>query len=96
MVEKCGGELEHSLRSRCIEPCSKEDYINELEDIVKETKIGRKWKQLDVKSPNKPFIRKDKPKEPFKPNTPKTNEQRKCHKCGGSGHLANNFLKRKK
>ncbi|MBW0510747.1 hypothetical protein O181_050462 [Austropuccinia psidii MF-1] len=25
ILKKCGGELEHSLRSRCIEPCSTED-----------------------------------------------------------------------
>ncbi|MBW0480892.1 hypothetical protein O181_020607 [Austropuccinia psidii MF-1] len=46
--------------------------------------------------PNKPFIKKDKPRNHFKPNKPNTNEQRKCHKCGGIGHLANNFLKKAK
>ncbi|MBW0511077.1 hypothetical protein O181_050792 [Austropuccinia psidii MF-1] len=61
ILEKCGGDLEHSLRSRCIEPCSTEEYINALEDIVTRTKI-----------------------------------QRKCHKCGGIGHLANNFVKKAK
>ncbi|MBW0592577.1 hypothetical protein O181_132292, partial [Austropuccinia psidii MF-1] len=70
ILKKCGGELKHALRSRCIEPCSTEEYINALEDIVKRTKIGRTWKKLDIKSPNKPFIKKDKSKEAFKPNTP--------------------------
>ncbi|MBW0535950.1 hypothetical protein O181_075665 [Austropuccinia psidii MF-1] len=93
---KSGGELEHSLRIRCIEPCSTEEYINALKDIVTRTKIGRTWKRLDIKSPNKPFIKKDKPKEAFKPNTSNINEQRKCHKCGGIGHLANNCLKKAK
>ncbi|MBW0500689.1 hypothetical protein O181_040404 [Austropuccinia psidii MF-1] len=73
-----------------------EEYINALEDIVTRTKIGRTWKRLDTKSPNKPFIKKDKPKEAFKPNTSNINEQRKCHKCGGIGHLANNCLKKEK
>ncbi|MBW0589579.1 hypothetical protein O181_129294, partial [Austropuccinia psidii MF-1] len=82
ILKKCGGELEHALRSRCIEPCSTEEYINALEDIVTRTKIGRTWKKLDIKSPNKPFIKKDKSKEAFKPNTSNNNEQRKCHKCG--------------
>ncbi|MBW0555065.1 hypothetical protein O181_094780, partial [Austropuccinia psidii MF-1] len=82
--------------SRCIEPCSTEEYINALEDIVTRTKIGRTWKKLDIKSPNKPFIKKDKSKESFKPNTSNNNEQRKCHKCGGIGHLANNCLKKAK
>ncbi|MBW0571592.1 hypothetical protein O181_111307 [Austropuccinia psidii MF-1] len=82
ILKKCGGELEHSLRSRCIGPCATEEYINALEDIVTRTKIGRTWKKLDIKSPNKPFIKKDKPRETLKPNTSNNNEQRKCHKCG--------------
>ncbi|MBW0554321.1 hypothetical protein O181_094036 [Austropuccinia psidii MF-1] len=82
ILKKCGGELEHALRSRCIEPCPTEGYINSLEDIVTKTKIGRTWKKLDIKSPNKPFIKKDKPRETFKPNTSNSNEQIKCHKCG--------------
>ncbi|MBW0553602.1 hypothetical protein O181_093317 [Austropuccinia psidii MF-1] len=96
ILKKCGGELENALRSRCIEPCSTEEYINALEDILTRTKIGRTWKKLDIKSPNKPFIKRDKSKEAFKPNTSKNNEQRKCHKCGSIGHLANNCLKKAK
>ncbi|MBW0560498.1 hypothetical protein O181_100213 [Austropuccinia psidii MF-1] len=94
ILKKCGGELEHSLRSRCIEPCFTEEYINALEDIVRRTKIGRTWKKLDIKSPNKPFIKNDKPREAFNANTSNSNEQRQCHKCGGIGHLANNCLKK--
>ncbi|MBW0552590.1 hypothetical protein O181_092305 [Austropuccinia psidii MF-1] len=96
ILKKCGGELEHALRSRCIEPCSTEEYINALEDIVTRTNIGRTWKKVDIKSPNKPFIRKYKQREPFKPNTPNSNEQRRFHKCGGIGHLATNCLKKSK
>ncbi|MBW0582672.1 hypothetical protein O181_122387 [Austropuccinia psidii MF-1] len=96
ILKKCGGELEHALRRRCIEPFSTEGYINALEDIVKRTKIARAWKKLDIKSPNKPFIKKDKPRETSKPNTSNSNEQRKCHKCGGIGHSANNCLKKAK
>ncbi|MBW0529981.1 hypothetical protein O181_069696 [Austropuccinia psidii MF-1] len=96
ILQKCGGELEHSLRSRCIEPCSTEEYINALEDIVTRTKIGRDWKKLDIKSPNKPFIKKDKPRETLKPNKSNNNEQRNIHKCGRIGNLANNCLKKAK
>ncbi|MBW0516200.1 hypothetical protein O181_055915 [Austropuccinia psidii MF-1] len=96
ILKKCGGELEHALRSRCIEPCSTEEYINALEDIVTWTKIGRTWKKLDIKSPNKPFIKKYEPREVFKLNKSNNNEQRKCHKCGGIGHLANNCLEKEK
>ncbi|MBW0541407.1 hypothetical protein O181_081122 [Austropuccinia psidii MF-1] len=96
ILKKCGGEFENVLRSRRIEPCSTEVYINALEHIVTRTKIGRNWKKLDNKSPNKPFLRKDKPRENLKPNTSKNNEKGKCHKCGGIGHLANNCLKKSK
>ncbi|MBW0572259.1 hypothetical protein O181_111974 [Austropuccinia psidii MF-1] len=96
ILKKCGGELEHALRRRCIEPCFTGEYINALEDIVTKTKIGQTWKKLEIKSPNKPFIKKDKPRETSKPNTSNSNEQRKCHKCGGVGHLANNFVKKAK
>ncbi|MBW0563315.1 hypothetical protein O181_103030 [Austropuccinia psidii MF-1] len=96
ILKKCGGESEHALRSRCTKSCFTEEYINALEDIVTGTKIGRTWKKVDIKSPNKPFIKKYKPREPFKPSTPNSNEKRKCHKCGGIGHLANNFLKKEK
>ncbi|MBW0512805.1 hypothetical protein O181_052520 [Austropuccinia psidii MF-1] len=96
ILKKCGGELEHALRSRCIEPCSIEEYINALKDIVKRTKIGRTWKKSAIKSPNKPSIKKEKPRKTFKPNTSHSKEQRKCHKCGGIGHLANNCLKKEK
>ncbi|MBW0593710.1 hypothetical protein O181_133425 [Austropuccinia psidii MF-1] len=58
ILKKCGGELEHALRSRCIEPCSTEEYINALEDIVKRTKIGRTWKKLDIKSPKSNLSKK--------------------------------------
>ncbi|MBW0515624.1 hypothetical protein O181_055339 [Austropuccinia psidii MF-1] len=96
ILKKFGGELEHALTSKCIEPCSTEEYINALEDIVKRTKIGRSWKKLDIKRSNKTFFEKYKPREPFKPNISNSNEQRKCHKCGGVGHLPNNFLKTEK
>ncbi|MBW0562783.1 hypothetical protein O181_102498 [Austropuccinia psidii MF-1] len=89
ILKKFGGELEHALRSRCIELFSTEEYINALEDIVKRTK-------LVIKSPKEPLVKKDKSKGDFKPNTSNTNEQRKCHKCGGIGHVANNSLKKEK
>ncbi|MBW0542515.1 hypothetical protein O181_082230 [Austropuccinia psidii MF-1] len=79
ILKKCGGELKHALRRRFIEPCSTEEYINALEDIVTRTKIGRMWKKLDTKSPNKPFIKKYKPKEPFTSNAANSNKQRKLY-----------------
>ncbi|MBW0544229.1 hypothetical protein O181_083944 [Austropuccinia psidii MF-1] len=40
VLKKCGGELEHALRSRCIEPFSTEEYIDSLEDIVTRQKLA--------------------------------------------------------
>ncbi|MBW0511567.1 hypothetical protein O181_051282 [Austropuccinia psidii MF-1] len=68
LLKKCGGEFQQALRSRCIEPCSTEEYIiNALGDIVRRTKSCRSWKKLDIKSSNKTLIKKDKSREPFKP-----------------------------
>ncbi|MBW0501807.1 hypothetical protein O181_041522 [Austropuccinia psidii MF-1] len=44
--------------------------------------------------PNKQFIKRDRKKEPAKPKS--TNEQRKFHKFGGIGKLANTFLQEAK
>ncbi|MBW0473144.1 hypothetical protein O181_012859 [Austropuccinia psidii MF-1] len=96
ILKKCGGELEHALRSRFIEPCLTEEYINALEGILTRTKIGRTWKKLDIKSPNERFIKKHEPRDTFKPNKSNSNEQRKCHKGRRIGHFDNNYLKKAK
>ncbi|MBW0554845.1 hypothetical protein O181_094560 [Austropuccinia psidii MF-1] len=41
ILRNCGGELEHAIKSRCVEPCSTEDYINAMEDIITRTRIVR-------------------------------------------------------
>ncbi|MBW0544212.1 hypothetical protein O181_083927 [Austropuccinia psidii MF-1] len=71
-------------------------YINAIEYIVTKAKVGRTWKKLDIRSPRKAVIKKDKPREPLNPNTTNTHEQRKCHKCSGNGQLSNNCLKQAK
>ncbi|MBW0470708.1 hypothetical protein O181_010423 [Austropuccinia psidii MF-1] len=43
ILRRCGGDLDHSIRSRFTEPCYTEDYINAMEDITTRTKICRKW-----------------------------------------------------
>ncbi|MBW0551541.1 hypothetical protein O181_091256 [Austropuccinia psidii MF-1] len=58
-------------------------------------KNWQKMEKIGHSKSKKTFIKKDK-KEPFKTNTPNTHEQRKCHKCGGIGYLANNCLKKAK
>ncbi|MBW0589833.1 hypothetical protein O181_129548 [Austropuccinia psidii MF-1] len=39
ILRKCGGDLEHAIRSRCMEPCSTEDYINAMEEITTRKKL---------------------------------------------------------
>ncbi|MBW0556470.1 hypothetical protein O181_096185 [Austropuccinia psidii MF-1] len=87
ILRKCGGDLEHAIRSRCIEPCSTEDYINAMEDITTRTKIGRNWYKppMDNRASGKMIPKANKPhhKAPLK-----------FHKCGSTSHLANTSPKK--
>ncbi|MBW0541536.1 hypothetical protein O181_081251 [Austropuccinia psidii MF-1] len=87
ILGKCGGDLEHSIRSRFLEPCSTEDYINAMEDITTRTEIGRNGYKppMDNKASGKPIP---------KPNTPPEKAPLKCHKCGSISHLANTCSKK--
>ncbi|MBW0508120.1 hypothetical protein O181_047835 [Austropuccinia psidii MF-1] len=84
---KYGGDLEHAIRSRCIEPCSTEDYMNVMEDITTRIKIGRNWSKspIDNKTNGKPISN---------PNQPQDRLPLKCHKCGSTSHLANTCPKK--
>ncbi|MBW0579180.1 hypothetical protein O181_118895, partial [Austropuccinia psidii MF-1] len=50
ILRKVGGELEHSIKSRCVEPCSTEDYISAMEDIINRTRIGKTWTRIPMES----------------------------------------------
>ncbi|MBW0554327.1 hypothetical protein O181_094042 [Austropuccinia psidii MF-1] len=87
ILRKSGGDLEHAIRSRCIEPFSTEDYINAMEDITTRTKTGRNWYKppMDKKTSGKPIP---------KPNKPHEKAPLKCHKCGSTSYLANTCPKK--
>ncbi|MBW0533115.1 hypothetical protein O181_072830 [Austropuccinia psidii MF-1] len=87
ILRECGGELEHVIRRRCIEPCYIEDYINAMEDIKTRTKIGRIWYKapMDNNTSGKPIT---------KPNEPHDQACLKFHKCGSTSHLENTCLKK--
>ncbi|MBW0559389.1 hypothetical protein O181_099104 [Austropuccinia psidii MF-1] len=87
ILRKCGGDLEHAIRSKFIEPSSTEDYINAMEDITTRTKIGRNWYKppIDNKTSRKPIP---------KPNKPHDKAHLKCHKCGITSYLANTCPKK--
>ncbi|MBW0567098.1 hypothetical protein O181_106813 [Austropuccinia psidii MF-1] len=88
ILRKCGGELEHAIKSRFVEPCSTEDYINEMEDIITRKRIGKTWTKFPMKSK----IISKVPREDRKPERPVF----KCHKCGSTSNLANTFIKKTK
>ncbi|MBW0525165.1 hypothetical protein O181_064880 [Austropuccinia psidii MF-1] len=89
IYRKCGGDLEHATRSRCIEPSSREDYINAMEDITTRTKIGRNWYKLQMEN-------KTSGKPTPNPNKPHDKVALKCHKYRITSHLANTFPKKTK
>ncbi|MBW0502040.1 hypothetical protein O181_041755 [Austropuccinia psidii MF-1] len=88
ILRKCGGELEHSSTCRCVEPCSTEDYINSIEDIITRTRIGKTRTRVPMESKmvSKPFREDKRPERPVL----------KCHKCGRTSNLANTCTKKTK
>ncbi|MBW0538385.1 hypothetical protein O181_078100 [Austropuccinia psidii MF-1] len=88
ILSKCGGELEHAIKCRCVEPCSKEEYINAMEDIVTRKRIGKTWTKVPMESTIVPKI----PREDRRPERPVL----KCHKCRITSHLANTYTKKTK
>ncbi|MBW0550796.1 hypothetical protein O181_090511 [Austropuccinia psidii MF-1] len=88
ILRKCGGELEHAIKSRCVEPCSTEDQTNAMEDIITRTIIGETWTKIAMESKLVSKI----PREERRPEKPVL----KCHKCGSTSHLANTCTKKTK
>ncbi|MBW0555023.1 hypothetical protein O181_094738 [Austropuccinia psidii MF-1] len=58
-LRRCGGELEHTINCSCVEPCSSEDYINAMEDIITRTRIGKTWTRTPIASKMFPKISRD-------------------------------------
>ncbi|MBW0582814.1 hypothetical protein O181_122529 [Austropuccinia psidii MF-1] len=86
ILRKCGGELEHASIFRCVEPCSTEEYINAMEDIITrtiigKTRIGKTWVRVPMESK---MVSKTS-REDKRPERPVL----KCHKCGSTSFLAN-------
>ncbi|MBW0504084.1 hypothetical protein O181_043799 [Austropuccinia psidii MF-1] len=74
ILRKCGGDLDHAVTSRLIDPFSTVDYINAMEDITARTKIGRNWYKppMENRTSGKPIT---------KPNKPHDKAPLKFHKC---------------
>ncbi|MBW0546112.1 hypothetical protein O181_085827 [Austropuccinia psidii MF-1] len=87
ILRRCGCDLEHAIRSRCIENYSTENYINYMEEITTRTKIGRNLCKppMENKTSGKPIP---------KPNEPHEKAPLKCKKCGSTSHLENTCPKK--
>ncbi|MBW0519574.1 hypothetical protein O181_059289 [Austropuccinia psidii MF-1] len=88
ILRKCGGEREHAIKCICLEPCSTEDYINSMEDIIARKRIGKTWTRIPMESK---MVSKTS-REDKRPERPVL----KCHKCGITSHLANTCTKKTK
>ncbi|MBW0524670.1 hypothetical protein O181_064385 [Austropuccinia psidii MF-1] len=88
ILRRCGGELEHAIKCRCVESCSTEDYINAMVDIITRTRIGKTWNRVPMES-KMVFKTSREDKRPERPVL-------KCHKCGSTSHLANTCTKKAK
>ncbi|MBW0514373.1 hypothetical protein O181_054088 [Austropuccinia psidii MF-1] len=86
ILRKCGGELEHAIKCRCVEPCLPEDYINAMEYITTRTMICKTWTINPIESKIVPEISRGYKR----PEIPVL----KCHKCRSTSHLANNCTKK--
>ncbi|MBW0519593.1 hypothetical protein O181_059308 [Austropuccinia psidii MF-1] len=91
ILKKCGGELEHAIKFRCVEPCSSEDYINSMKDRITRERIHKTWTRNPMESKMISKISREE-KRPERPERPVS----KCHKCGRASSLANNFTKKAK
>ncbi|MBW0564449.1 hypothetical protein O181_104164 [Austropuccinia psidii MF-1] len=82
---KCGGELEHAINFRCVEPSSTEDQIYAMEDIITGTRTVKTWLRNPMESKMIPNISREDSKPVLK-----------CNKCGSTSHLANTCIKKTK
>ncbi|MBW0552202.1 hypothetical protein O181_091917 [Austropuccinia psidii MF-1] len=81
ILRKFGGELEHAIKCGCVEPCSTEDYINAMKDIITRKIFGQTWTRIPMESK----IVSKTSREDKRPERPVL----KCHKCGSTSHLSN-------
>ncbi|MBW0504374.1 hypothetical protein O181_044089 [Austropuccinia psidii MF-1] len=80
--------FESQAESRCVEPCSTEDYTDSMEYIINQKRIGRNWSRNPMVS----NIVLKTSREYRRPEIPIF----KLHKCGRTSPLANNHTKNTK
>ncbi|MBW0518534.1 hypothetical protein O181_058249 [Austropuccinia psidii MF-1] len=91
ILRQCGGDLDHSVRSRTTEQSLAEDMINILEEVTTRTRIGSSRVNLNARfnTPWKDSMDKN-TKENFNNMKYKSADIfRKCHSFQSTTHLAN-------
>ncbi|MBW0524150.1 hypothetical protein O181_063865 [Austropuccinia psidii MF-1] len=98
ILRQCGGDLEHSVKSRTTETSSEEDIINILEEVTTRTRIGSSRVSLKTRLNTRGKDSVDKnPKENFNNIKYKSADvMRKCHFCQITTNLANKCPKKGK
>ncbi|MBW0564256.1 hypothetical protein O181_103971 [Austropuccinia psidii MF-1] len=93
---QCGGDLEHSFKSRTTEQCSVEDITNILEKVTTRTRIGSSEVNLKkrLNTPWKDSVEKNTKEHSNNAKYKSLDIIRKFHICQSTTHLANTCPKR--
>ncbi|MBW0528078.1 hypothetical protein O181_067793 [Austropuccinia psidii MF-1] len=90
-LRKCGGHLEHAVKSRTTEQSSVEDIINILEEVTTRTRIGSSRMNLKtrINTPLKDSVDKNLKENSNNMKYKSAYIDRKGHICQSTTHLAN-------
>ncbi|MBW0592602.1 hypothetical protein O181_132317 [Austropuccinia psidii MF-1] len=96
LPRQCGGELEHSIKSRTTEQSSEEDIINILEEVTTRTKIGSSRVKLKTRfnTPWRDSVDKNAKENSNNVKYKSADIIRKCHIFQSTTHIANTCPKR--
>ncbi|MBW0543613.1 hypothetical protein O181_083328 [Austropuccinia psidii MF-1] len=98
ILRKCGGDLEHAVKSRTTEQYSAEDIINILEEVTTRTRIGSSRVNLKTRfdTPWKDSVDRNCKENYHNVKYKSADIIRKCHICQSTTHLANTCQRRGK
>ncbi|MBW0551423.1 hypothetical protein O181_091138 [Austropuccinia psidii MF-1] len=91
ILRKCGGDLEHDVKSRTTDQSSAEDIINILQEVTTRTRICSSRVNLKTRfnKPWKDYMDKNAKENSNNIKHKSEDEMRKCHICQSTTHLAN-------